>query len=453
MRGRIAALSAAVAVVAGGGAAYVATHPSSDGQRSPRPTPPATAVSTPSRTTPLSELAAGAPAPTVAGVRRALRRVGSDTALGGALAALVIDARTGDVLFSRRASGALPPASTAKLLTAAAALHTLGPDDTIATTVFQAGRTLYLRGNGDVTLTARPARTRPGGDLQTLARRVVAAAAPARYRLRYDTSAWSGPATADGWTPAYLAGSDVAPPSPLELDEGRQSRDPHVPRVDDPALQAATAFARALTRAGLDVTGSPHVGTLPAGSRRLASVESAPLGALVRRMLTESDNDLAEALARTVAIRGGGPATFEGAAAAVVAAVRSLGVPTDAVVLHDGSGLSRLDRVTPQALVALLRAAVQRPDLHPVLAGMPVAGLTGTLADRFRSRSLRLTAAGVVRAKTGTLLGVNSLAGQVVDGDGRLLLFALLTDRASDPTRTEDALDRIAGALARCGCR
>ena len=87
-----------------------------------------------------------------------------------------------------------------------------------------------------------------------------------------------------------------------------------------------------------------------------------------------------------------------------------------------------------------------------VAAGFPVAGFSGTLADRYRNRASR-AGAGVVRAKTGTLAGVNTLAGTVTDADGRLLLFAFLTNRASSPDATEAALDRLAADLAGCGCR
>jgi D-alanyl-D-alanine carboxypeptidase/D-alanyl-D-alanine-endopeptidase (penicillin-binding protein 4) len=181
-------------------------------------------------------------------------------------------------------------------------------------------------------------------------------------------------------------------------------------------------------------------------------VSSAPVAALVQRMLTVSDNDLAEALGRAIAVHAGEPATFSGAARAIRDQLPALGVPVGGVRLYDASGLSRLDQVTPAALVGLLRVAQDRPELQPVLAGLPVAGLTGTVADRYRSRPTH-RAAGLVRAKTGTLAGVSALAGQLVDADGRLLVFAFLTDHAPTPELAEEALDRLATRLVRCGCR
>lgn len=167
-------------------------------------------------------------------------------------------------------------------------------------------------------------------------------------------------------------------------------------------------------------------------------------------MLTNSDNDIAEALARHTALATGVRADFAGGGAAVRAQLKKLGLPTAGVRIMDGSGLDRQDRITANLLTALLVKAGDpaRPGLRPVLTGLPVAGFTGTLADRYADG-----AAGVVRAKTGTLTGVNALAGTVVDQDGRLLAFAFLASGTTDAGAAQAALDRAATALAGCGCR
>jgi D-alanyl-D-alanine carboxypeptidase/D-alanyl-D-alanine-endopeptidase (penicillin-binding protein 4) len=452
MRWRLASFGAAVVVVAASGAVYVATQ-ASDGSPSQRPPSPASVPPTPEPV--LATLAADAPTPTPAGVARQLRQAAVAPALGGALSGLVVDATAGTLLFARRPDATAPPASTTKLLTAVAALETLGPDARLTTAVVRAGRTLYLVGGGDVTLAAAKRDTYPTpATLQQLAARTVAALPGATFTLRYDDSLWRGPTEAAGWQPDYVSGGDVSPVSALEVDEGRltgfTSLHPQ-PRVTDPAASAAAAFGKALVSAGVRLKPGASRGTAPHVAP-VATVRSPPVSELVQRMLTDSDNDLAEALARSIAVHEHLPASFIGAARAITATLRDDGLPVDTLRLHDGSGLSRLDRVSPRLLVAVLRLIAQRPELRPINEGVPVAGFTGTLTERYHHGVSR-AGAGVVRAKTGTLAGVNTLAGTVVDADGRLLVFAFLTNRASDPDSTEQALDALAARLAECGCR
>ncbi|HET7311050.1 MAG TPA: D-alanyl-D-alanine carboxypeptidase/D-alanyl-D-alanine-endopeptidase [Mycobacteriales bacterium] len=453
MRWRLAALAAAVVLVAAGGAFYVVSHPAGGREGTPRPAATARAgLLTPSPA--LAALAAAAPLPTRAGVARQLRRAAEASELGGGLSGLVVDASTGTPLFVRRPDLAEPPASTTKLLTAVAALQTLGPNARLTTAVVRAGRTLFLVGGGDVTLAAtkRPGYPSPA-TLTQLAARTASAVAGGPFVLRYDDTLWQGPAQAAGWRPGYVTDGDVAPVSALEVDEGRLTGFTSIhpqPRTRDPAASAAALFGKALASAGVRVAGAPRRASAP-HVRPIATVDSPPVGALVQRMLTDSDNDLAEALARTVAVHRGGPATFVGAGEALTTVLRSAGLPVGALQLQDGSGLSRLDRASARLLAAVLRLVTMRADLRPISEGLPIAGFTGTLAERYRHSASR-AGAGVVRAKTGTLAGVNSLAGTVVDADGRLLVFAFLTDRAADPDSTEAALDRLAARLAACGC-
>ena len=390
--------------------------------------------------------------PDAAGVAAALQAKAHDPALG-TIAGLVVDAETGTQLFTRHAGRPMAPASTVKLLTAVAALSQLSAEEPLETGIVRTGKTLYLVGGGDVTLAAK---SRPGyprvASLADLAAKTAAAVSSiGQLRLRYDASAWSGPVIAKGWSPGYLSAGNVSRLSPLEVDEGRLAKGATAPRAVDPARQAVLDFQKALLDRGLQVRGQVRPAQAPASGLGIAAVESPPIPALVARMLTDSDNDLAEALGRLLAVRAGQPPTFSGAAAAVTAAVRNLGVPMSGVHLYDASGLSRDDRVTPQALVAVLRLATSgNAAMAPLSAGLPVAGFTGTLADRFRGKTTS-PAAGVVRAKTGTLAGVSALAGQVVDADGRLLLFAFLAAHVPSPTPAEQALDRLATSLATYG--
>jgi D-alanyl-D-alanine carboxypeptidase/D-alanyl-D-alanine-endopeptidase (penicillin-binding protein 4) len=417
-------------------------------------------ASAPPRGPVLAGLATSAARPTAAGVASELAASAKTVANGAHLVGEVIDADTGALLWSRDPTQGEPPASTTKLLTAAAVLTALGPSARLATTTRRDGNTVYLVGGGDPTIVATassyvsPSYPQPA-TLAALARQTAKALGTTRrIHLRLDTSAWSGPTAAKGWKPSYVTEGDVTPPSALELNEGRvDPEDEFASRTPTPAAQAGDEFADLLTQDGIKVVGPTRIATAPATSAALTSVSSPPMAALVQRMLTVSDDDLAEALGRAVAIHDKLPATFVGAGEAVTRTVASLGVPTTGVLLQDTSGLSHLDRVTPAALVAVLRDATSpaHPALRAIVEGLPIAGLTGTLAARFTTKPTSV-AAGLLRAKTGTLSGVNTLAGTVVDRSGRLLIFSFLASDAELPGLTVPEIDVLASRLVHCGC-
>ncbi|NAZ88638.1 D-alanyl-D-alanine carboxypeptidase/D-alanyl-D-alanine endopeptidase, partial [Kineococcus indalonis] len=273
--------------------------------------------------------------------------------------------------------------------------------------------------------------------------------------VRLDDGAFSGPAVSPGWAGGDVAAGYVAPIAPLAVDEGRLAPGPNAPRAADPALEAARTFARLLGEQGLALAPG-GVSRAPAapGARELARVESATTAEQVELMLTHSDNTLAEVLGRRVALAAGLPGSFEGASGAVAAAVAALGVDTAGVRLDGVSGLGRGTRLPARVLTDLLVLAApgERPELSALASGLPVAGVSGTLADRYGGEGA--AAAGVVRAKTGTLTGVSSLAGYVRDADGRLLAFAVLSDAVPPGASwgARRAEDRFAAALAACGC-
>jgi serine-type D-Ala-D-Ala carboxypeptidase/endopeptidase (penicillin-binding protein 4) len=462
---RAATLAVGIIVTAGvvgGYAVHDRHHASAQPRvRSAAASTPAPVPASPAPRQPLLEgLSLTAPAPSAAGVAAELATATRSVTGGAQLAGEVVDASTGAELWARRPTAAEPPASTTKLITAAAALSTLGPDARLTTRTARVGDTVYLVGGGDPTLVrdassyVSPAYPQPA-TLAALARRTAAAlGADRRVRLRLDTSAWSGPSLARGWKPSYVTEGDITPPSALELDEGRiDPADEFATRSPTPAAQAGDAFVALLEHDGVRVVGATRLGVAPAGATSLGSVSSPPVAALVQRMLTVSDDDLAEALGRAVAAHQGLPTTFVGAGAAVISAAISLGVPTSGLTLQDTSGLSHLDRITPAALVAVLRLAASsaHPDLRSLVEGLPVAGLTGTLAERYLTAPSD-AAAGVLRAKTGTLTGVNTLAGLVVDHSGRLLIFAFLASHDPLPGLTVPAVDGLASRLVHCGC-
>ncbi|GHH26065.1 D-alanyl-D-alanine carboxypeptidase [Streptomyces lanatus] len=361
----------------------------------------------------------------------------------------VVDVASGKRLYGDGAGKALTPASTTKIATAAAALAALGPDHrlTTRTALEPDTKELVLVGGGDPTLTARE-DAEGWASLRELADRTAEALKKRDIRqvtLSYDKTLYAGPEL----HPIGDNGN-LAPVSALMVDEARtnDSTSGPVKRVEDPAKDAAAQFAELLADRGVKTT-APGLSKATNRAEPLARVSSPPVSALVERMLTNSDNDIAEHLARQTALASGARADFEGAGDAIGARLKKLGLSVAGADFKDGSGLNREDKLTADLLTALLAKAADpaHPELRPVLTGLPVAGFTGTLTSRYTDG-----AAGVVRAKTGTLTGVNALAGTVVDQDGRLLAFAFLTTGPPDSGPAQSALDRTATALASCGC-
>ena len=415
--------------------------------------------------------ASGGAAATPAGMARAIAPIAGSPVLGSELGVLVTDLATGQVLYSRNADTGFAPASTNKLATSVAALQVLGPSARFRTKVVAGPRdsAIVLVGGGDPTLAAGlpPASDYPQpATLLDLAKQ-TSAALRARGRhsvsLSYDTSLYSGPGLAPGWPAGYVSTGNVSIITPLEADQGRVTRSGAPAdneasggqRSADPAALAAASFARFLAADGIGVRGAPTPATATRRSSVLASVQSPPLSAIVGWMLEESNNVIAENLARHVAMATGRPASFSGAAEAVTATLRGLGV-TGAISLADGSGLSPDDRLSPAVLGQLIRLAADRAQLRSVLTGLPVEGFSGTLAQRGSVFGLGgRDGFGVVRAKTGNLSTVAALAGTAYARDGQLLAFAIMADKIPQsglPTAATTMVD-LASTLAGCGCR
>ena len=375
-----------------------------------------------------------------------------DPALGPRVGFAAIDA-DGTVLTTDD-DRAYAPASTTKLLTGFAALATIDPDTRFTTRVVRSGDTLVLVGGGDPYLATKPARRGADrvlqADLTTLAEETAAAlerSGTTSVTLGYDASLFTGPDASPAWEPDYVTGNIVTPVSALWVDQGVTDGI----RDRDPASDAAGTFARLLAAQDIGVMGAPAAVEAPADATSVAQVRSATLAQLVETFVRVSDNQAAEIVLRHVAIAAGRPGDFDGGTAAVQAALEAAGVSTVGLRLTDGSGLSRANRITPQTLAQVLRAAHDSPRTSGLLADLPVSGFTGTLVNRFAG----LTGArGQVRAKTGTLTGVHSLAGYATDVDGRPVYFAVMADRTDRavPLEAQAALDRVTAAIAGCSC-
>ena len=398
----------------------------------------------------LAPLLAALVALVVAGT--AAGRPGSDTALArrlaGALAtpnldaarsaAVAVDLRTGAVVFARNPELPLLPASTAKLAVGYAALALLGSGFRFHTEVRGLGTLdgtvwrgdLVLRGHGDPTLGAE--------DLTGLAQQVAGwGITRVTGAVLGDESWFDGVRTGPGWKSSFYV-LESPPLSALvaerALYRGKTSH--------NPALAAASLFRQALAEAGVTVAKRSRVGRAGESSLPLAYDISPPLAGIVAEMETESDNFVAELLLKELGVLAAGHGTTAAGAGVVREALERAGVPLAGVRLADGSGLSSDDRLTANALVALLRAAWDDPELREAfVASLALAGVSGTLEERLRDPPAR----GRVRAKTGTTNVASALAGFA----GDRYVFAVLQN--GSPVASwwaRAAQDRFATVLA-----
>ena len=356
----------------------------------------------------------------------------------GLTAALAVDLSSGDVVFRRRDQVGLVPASNEKLAVTYTALAVLGPSYRIDTTLFGEGELidgvwhgdLVLKGFGDPTLTR--------GDLRRLAaqlrdggvRRVTGG-------VLGDESFFDAMRVGPLWKRSFYM-SESPPLSALTVDRATYRGYASA----EPALAAAKTFRDLLVKAGIRVAGPAGTGRADGAAFPLATVRSAPMSVLVRWMDRDSDNFMAEILLKQLGATDNQQGTTFRGTAVVRRTLATAGVPLEGVRLVDGSGLSPYDRLTAGALVGILEAVWKDPGIRkPFVASLPVAGITGTLADRLR----RPPARGHVIAKTGTTNTASTLAGYV---RARFAFAVLNNGRPVDTDRARLAQDRFAAVLA-----
>ena len=352
--------------------------------------------------------------------------------------ALAVDLRSGTVVFSRNAARSLQPASNEKLPVAYAALSLLGTSYRFHTEVVGTGSLvgdvwhgdLFLRGFGDPTLGA--------ADLDALAVEVASwGIARVDGAVIGDESWFDARRTGPGWKPSFYIG-ESPPLSALVVARGwfrgRTSA--------KPALAAASLFRRALQAKGVAISRPARFGTLTTEGFPLARDLSEPLAAIVRFMGRESDNFTAEVMLKQLGALYGDEGSTAAGARVVRAVLAAAAIPLGGVRIADGSGLSRLDRLTASSLVALLSAGIGDPEIRDAFLGsLAVAGVDGTLRHRLESRPAR----GRVIAKTGTTRAASALSGFVRDR----YVFAILQNGAPvSGYWARRAQDRFATALA-----
>ena len=407
-----------------------------------------------------------------------------NAAIGSNYAMNVVDISTGETIWSRRATDPMLPASNMKLVTAVNALEVLGPDRKYKTEVFTRGRgKIVIRGSGDATLShtavkrlARqasrkivanpdlipplytPAPYRPstctinGKKVKSRKKRKCPIVTPGPQlkplKIFVDDSIYPRPTRPDGWRSGYEP-SVVRPVRALGID-GRYVMDSGA----DTASYLSASLRKGLTGkfAGRRV--------VQGDAQLLAEHLGATVYDQVRYMLQPSENNIAEMLFRNVAVAMDLPATWEDSRAAAMKVLDKLGIPTESLFLADGSGVSRDDRLTPLALTTILEKVADvtaYPQFEAIYygGGMPLAGKTGTLSARTGRFTTRPTncAAGLIRAKTGTLFDTIGLSGLTAGSDGQLKAFSILVNSRPgkySPLQTRRRVDRLAATVNGC---
>lgn len=326
------------------------------------------------------------------------------------------------------------PASNLKVVVAAAAVELLGAGTVFTTRVVGPAPVngvvegdVHLVGGGDPVLSeawyTEPSATRKRPPIhatsaEALADALVAAGVTTiNGSIVGDGSRYDDERHPPGWGDDIQATVDGVPVGALVIDDSiTQAGGIN----SDPAASAASAFRRMLRDRGVEVVGKVTTGVAPQGAGVLATVTSAPLSDIVNEMLATSDNLTAEMLVKEIGLTVSGQGTREAGLAAITAKLAEWGLPAGSVVLTDGSGLSRDNRITCDALLTVL---LRGSATDVVGAGLAVAGQDGsTLDGKFEEAGL----AGVLRAKTGSLREVKALCGYFPAGDGEVAFVLIL---------------------------
>jgi len=428
----------------------------------------------------------------------------------GKFGIMAISLTRGDTLFSENAGTPLMPASTMKMLTSAVAFERLGPSYQFSTDVLRDGTlsadgtlsgNVYLRGDGDPSLSGRYLQGGPEAPMNFLADQLVARGVKrVTGDVIGDASAFDDQRIPEGWLTRYLQAGYAARVSGLSLNENlvwvtvtpggvklepatsaiqlvsnvrtvggsgaslsvRRQSDGTIlvsgrigsnspPRryeyiVEDPATFATGALKAALVAKGIAVDGGIRLGTTPATAAKIASIQSPTLDRIISAMNRESINHFAELLMRDAA--RGPQRDKQGNVANGQALMRNffanrVGADTTALEVHDGSGLSTLDRVTPRGMVQMLSYAHRSswgPWFH---ASLPVAGESELLKRRMRGGA----AQGNLHAKTGTTNDVIGLGGYVTALNGEVIAFSFIYN-GNDRWTAKSMIDVMGATLA-----
>src|SRR6266542_2338429 len=378
------------------------------------------------------------------------------TALWGVL---VVDPATGDTLVSRNAGKLFTPASNMKIITTAVALTQLGPDYRYRTTFAARGTVTDSVLNGDLIVIGRGdptvSDTMRAGNAMVVMDAIADSISRRGIRRITGSLISGGNAFPDstrgyGWEwddlgEYYGSGVDELffnngmAPTTLRSDGKRDSL--FSGPAPDPDRSYLTALDTALVRHGIVAAG----GVAPQSVDPLPTIDtlfvlwSPPLREILPALLKPSQNQLAEIFLKTIGLERGGLGTADSARRIVRKQL------LDGFAIYDGSGLSRHDLVTPETIVRVLDTIQRDTAFATWYNALPIAGVDGTIRNRMKGTPAQNN----VHAKTGTLGGASSLSGYVGTADGERLIFSILSNNFTTPTRSVTGVqDAIAEALA-----
>ena len=329
---------------------------------------------------------------------------------------IVLDEKTGDVLYESNAYSPRKPASVLKIISAAAAYTYLAPSDSFSTSVYTGAdaKSIVIQGSFDpwISYDHKVAKKMGRTSLQRI-----------EYNSLNQLKEMNNGSTKG--TTIYYSGLNASEVSHIKGFLKKQRASTQVKRISSNALE-------------------PLIGV------EMFTSNSPSLQKIVDWVLTWSDNLLADRVARIASVAAGNSRDDAGVARTFDSLLISMGINTSKLVVKDASGLSRENRVTARQISQLLFAIHHDPKFAPIVTGLPVGGVTGTLQSRFVDTAPG--AVGLVRAKTGTLNGTTNLAGFVESGEHEYI-FVIIADQHSRSysvtKKVRATVDRILGKIAK----
>jgi D-alanyl-D-alanine carboxypeptidase/D-alanyl-D-alanine-endopeptidase (penicillin-binding protein 4) len=381
----------------------------------------------------------------------------------GHIGLLVVNPRTGDTLYSRNAGKLFMPASNQKILTAAVSLVELGPDYRFRTAIASHGNLqngvlggdLVIIGRGDPSLSDRARGSAMNAMLAIADSLSARGVRSITGSVRPGGNVFPGDIYGYGWELDDLTSSGT-PTDELLFNEGMVRTIKHTPRGDtveligtaNPTVAYLAALDTALRARGITTGLGVSDSILDVGEPldTLYAFDSPPLREILKTFLKPSQNQIGEILLKTLGLEKAGAGIPDSGAAIITRQLREWGVDSTAAVVYDGSGLSRHDLITPEAIVKVLVAMQRHPSFQVFYDALPIGGVDGTISNRMRGTPAEKN----VHAKTGTLEFVRSLSGYVTTADNETLIFSFLSNHFTTPVSAISAVqDSVADRLAR----